>query len=191
MSSIWRRSDGRYCAAIQLDGKRRCVYGSTKAEAKARLAELEARAKLHGAVGSASKSTLADFLREWLQTVSPNLKPRTAADYEQIVRLYIVPHLGRLRLDKVTPAAIQRMYSDLQSSGLRRAPSLAHEVLHRSLRMAVVWGLLDRNPADNGLSPVKCVIWAGVVLNDSLDTLSGSDKYGLRLTSLDSSELRQ
>jgi integrase len=47
--------------------------------------------------------TLDAFLSYWLESiVKPNLAPLTYVSYEGAVRLYIAPHLGAKRLDKLT-----------------------------------------------------------------------------------------
>lgn len=47
---------------------------------------------------------LAEYLAYWLEevVVPPNYAPLTCATYETLVRLYIVPGLGKKRLDKLT-----------------------------------------------------------------------------------------
>ncbi|MBX6768222.1 MAG: site-specific integrase, partial [Actinomadura rubrobrunea] len=48
--------------------------------------------------------TVADYLAYWLRevVVPPEYAPMTCATYETLVRLYIVPGLGKKRLDKLT-----------------------------------------------------------------------------------------
>ncbi|GAA1784084.1 hypothetical protein GCM10009735_13880 [Actinomadura chokoriensis] len=57
--------------------------------------------------------TLASYLAYWLrELVDPNLAPATATNYDMFVRLYIVPELGKKRLDKLSvqgrPGVAQR-----------------------------------------------------------------------------------
>jgi hypothetical protein len=45
--------------------------------------------------------------------VQPNLAPLTAATYETMVRLYIVPGLGAKRLDRLTVREVQTWINQL------------------------------------------------------------------------------
>ena len=137
--SIVQRTDGRWQASLQVHGIRKAVYGRTRQEAARRLGELRRQAIETGALPDAGNRTLDDLLDHWLETAAPTLKPRTLADYEQTCGLYLRPDLGQTRLDRLTPDRIQRLYTDPQKRGLRRAPAKAHAVLHRPLKLAVLW----------------------------------------------------
>jgi len=74
---------------------------------------------------------------------------RTTADsYATIARLYILPTLGRRRLDQLSPADVRKMLTTLREDG--RSPNtqrLARSVLRRALRTAEVDGLVTRHVA--------------------------------------------
>ncbi|GGP02590.1 site-specific integrase [Nonomuraea glycinis] len=58
--------------------------------------------------------TLAAFLSRWLEEViKPNREPTTYVAYEPLVRLYIVPGLGKKRLDKLTVRDVQTWLNTL------------------------------------------------------------------------------
>jgi len=81
--------------------KRKYVYGPTRAVVHEKWVKLHAEAS-KGPVAS-STPTLAQYLAYWLrEVVEPELKPKTAETYAMHVRLYIVPGLGKKRLDKLT-----------------------------------------------------------------------------------------
>lgn len=83
------------------DRKRKYVYGKTREEVHEKWIDLHASAK-NGPVATRHR-TLAAFLSYWLESiVKPNLAPLTYVSYEGSVRLYINPHLGSKRLDKLT-----------------------------------------------------------------------------------------
>jgi integrase len=73
----------------------------------------------------------------------------TYRGYEQLARIHLIPTLGNIRLDKLTPAAIQSFQNHMTESG--KAPATvryARAVLRVALRQAVRWGLIVRNPVD-------------------------------------------
>ena len=90
---------------------------------------------------------LSEYLDRWLKdSVKDTVKISTYQRYEQVVRLHLVPGLGRVKLKALTPAHVQRFYRDRLDSGL--SPSTVrkfHNVLHRALRQAVRWDLIPRN----------------------------------------------
>ncbi|MGW9030711.1 tyrosine-type recombinase/integrase [Streptomyces sp. NPDC055722] len=81
--------------------KRKYVYGKTREEVHDKWIKLHTESK-RGPVATRHR-TLAAFLAYWLdEIVKPNLAPLTYVSYEGSVRLYINPHLGTKRIDKLT-----------------------------------------------------------------------------------------
>lgn len=101
--TIGRRKDGRYEAKVFVrrpDGTytRRSVYGKTRAECHAEMLKLQARAE-SGLPVSTTTLTVGDYLTYWLhQIAEPAVRRTTFASYEPLVRLYLIPGLGRRRL---------------------------------------------------------------------------------------------
>ena len=98
----------------------------------------------------ADKSTLAVFLRHWLSAYCvPKLAPNTVNGYRVNVERHIIPYIGQIPLNKLTPANIQKLYADLLTSGLSgTSVRYVHNNLHRALKYAVKQELISRNPAD-------------------------------------------
>jgi integrase len=81
--------------------QRKYVYGKTREEVHEKWIKLHTEAR-KGPVATRHR-TLDAFLSYWLESiVKPNLAPLTYVSYEGAVRLYIAPHLGAKRLDKLT-----------------------------------------------------------------------------------------
>lgn len=58
--------------------------------------------------------TLAHFLDQWLETVArARLRPRSFERYEGIVRLYLVPDLGSVKLARLRAQHIADLYASL------------------------------------------------------------------------------
>ena len=128
----------------------------TKKDAEKRLAELIYQLD-NGTYIKPGKTTLAEYLERWLKEYSwPNLAPRTTEGYESIIRRHIIPALGKIPLIQLKPEQLQRYYSEKLSGGRydgkgdlsRTTVSHHHTCLHRALKMALKWGLINRNPAD-------------------------------------------
>jgi len=136
-------------------GKRRyvakAVRGSRR-DAERVLRELLGE-KDSGRLVRPSRQTLAEYLREWLETAAAaRVSGRTLAFYRDQVKLYINPDLGAVRLDKLSPAVVQRWLNGLKSRGLSpRTIRAAYGTLHAALRQAVRWRLLAFDPSDRML----------------------------------------
>lgn len=147
--SIYRRSDGRWCAAISVDhGRRKFFYGKTRQEVASRLTAALRNRQL-GVPPSDGRQTVGQYLTDWLEhSVRSSLRPRTYEIYDVNVRR-LMPYLGRFRLNGLAPPAIEKCYNALLERGLsRRSVEQAHAVFHRALKQAVKWGLLGRNPTE-------------------------------------------
>ena len=127
----------------------RWIYAQTRDEAGRRLREA-LTARDAGTVVVDPSQTLATFLAAWLEATKPSLRARSWERYEEHVRLYLTPTLGRLRLaGDIRPEHVQRLYAGLLAKGL--SPSTVprvHAALHRALAQAVRWRLVWQNVAD-------------------------------------------
>lgn len=86
--------------------------------------------------------------------VRPNKTHRTHATHRQQVRSHIIPAIGRIKLDTLRKAHVDRLYADLLRGGLA-PPSVrrVHAVLHAALEEAVRGDLIPRNPATHANKP--------------------------------------
>jgi integrase len=119
----------------------------TRKDAQAALKELIRAADAGLAPGQAS--TVETYMAWWLDdVVKGTVTPGTIERYDQAIRLWIVPHLGKIRLNKLTPAHVQAMLRRLEERGLSAASrNLARSVLVRALRWAEQTNIIGRNPA--------------------------------------------
>ncbi|MFI8182064.1 site-specific integrase [Actinacidiphila glaucinigra] len=110
--------------------KRKYVYGKTRDEVHGKWINLHAEAK-KGPVATRHR-TVAAFLAYWLESiVRPHLAPLSYVSYEGAVRLYIAPHLGSKRLDKLTVRDVREWLTKLaavcqccvQGKDTKRKPS--------------------------------------------------------------------
>jgi integrase len=146
--SVFRRTDGRWCAYLSLwDGGRRYLYGKTRADVQRKLADAH-RTLDQGLPFSPERQTVGDFLTEWLEGQRQRLRPNTWKRYEEYVRLHAIPTLGRVKLAALSPQHLDRLYAQRLAAGL--SPTTVHHihaVLHKALEQAVRWNLVPRNVA--------------------------------------------
>jgi integrase len=155
-SVYFRKSDKKWVASVTLEnGKRKVVYASTQQEAiKKRNALIMEQEQ--GKVITKPNQTVAQYLEYWLEIYSQSIRPRSYERYEQIMRLHIVPVLGKMRLDKLLPQHVQSLYAQKQEEGLSANTVLTiHNMLHRALKSAVRWGLVSQNMCESVELPLR------------------------------------
>lgn len=147
--SVFQLKDGRWRGVCQHEGKRKYVYGKTKAEAKRKLRDVQRQVEQGAAVGTPNQ-TVEQFLQSWLNGhVRQSCKPKTQESYEETCRNRIIPHIGKRKLTALSVTHIQQMVNTLQEQGLsQRTVQYAVGVLSRALNLAVEYGYLVRNPAE-------------------------------------------
>lgn len=155
--SIYRRRDGRWCATISGgNGRRKSIYGKTRAAVGVKL-NTALKSRQDGMPMANERETVANFLAKWLEASASQLRPRTHLRYEQLLRLHAVPQLGKLRIARVAPQHLQRLYADRLAAGQSPASvKQLHAVLHKSFSDAARWGVVVRNVVDL-VSPPRVV----------------------------------
>ncbi|CAA9379473.1 MAG: hypothetical protein AVDCRST_MAG93-9070, partial [uncultured Chloroflexia bacterium] len=152
--TIRQRTDGAWEARLSLPGgKRKSFYGKTRREVQDKLRTAQ-RDLDNGVDLTTEKLTIARFLDQWLAaSIKPSVRAKTYEGYESIVRVRVVPHIGRKSLGRITPLEVQALYADLATAGLsNRSIHHTHRVLHHAFTQAMRWGLIARNPCD-GVTP--------------------------------------
>jgi len=145
-----RRWEGRVVTGTRPDGRvvRKMVTGSTKREVLDRMAELR-QATASGIEPAARSLTVRRFMETWLTDVLPGtVAPTTERQYGDVVRLYVIPHLGQKHVRTLQAADVARMLRQLEAEGRsRNTQRLARSILRRALRWAEAEGMVTRNVA--------------------------------------------
>jgi integrase len=147
----FRPRENRWYARLSLGyegGRRRrkVFYGSTEAEVRAKL--LDARHdQSRGLPVTPKGQTVAQFLDGWVKHRA-NVRPRSYEIHEAVVRLHLVPELGKLRLEKLTPQHVQTLLDrKLKSRLSAQSVVCIRQVLRTALSEAVKFNLVARNVA--------------------------------------------
>ncbi|AKF15220.1 tyrosine integrase [Mycobacterium phage ShedlockHolmes] len=150
---LFQRADGKWVGRCYVPGpdgtrERKQIVRRSQADAIEALDKLKADARAgRVAPSGASAYTVEKWLAHWIDDIHrDNLAPGTFADYKRVIRLHIVPHIGRVRLDKLTSEDVLRMQRAVQKSTTRTA-QIAHVVINRALTDAVAWDAVHRNVA--------------------------------------------
>lgn len=93
----------------------------------------EARDKRRAGVDlTATVPTVADYSRRWLDGL--DLEAATTAGYRRIFALHVNPAIGGVRIDKVSPTRLAKLYADLQRpdpARKRAADGLSKNTTHK------------------------------------------------------------
>jgi integrase len=139
--------------------KRKPFYGiKTYEEAQKKRREATAAVDARTFVNP-SEQPLSDYLTAFLDT--HRVKAQTLAGYRKWVTLHINPHIGHIKLSKLTTRHLSDLYRKLEREGSPKGkgPLKPSSVLHvhntvsRALKQAVTDGLLASNPATTAIRP--------------------------------------
>ena len=151
--AFYQKKDGKWVATIEMglvDGKRkrRTFEASTRAEAARKLKMFEAE-RVYATQLAPQNLTVEQYVKTWLEVRIPDtIAERTVEVYERNMRLYILPKLGKIELQQLTPNDVSQMLNSLTARGLSaNTRRLARATLKRALRVAEQDGLLQRNVA--------------------------------------------
>ncbi len=165
--SIRRRSngtwEGRYSDGRDDKGRQiqRSVYGKTRKEVAEKL-----NAVLHnkqtGAYVTPNRLLLKDWLIQWLQNyASVSIRPSTYISYEGYVHNHIIPILGDIPIQQITPAIIQNFYNQKFENGRTDGKGglsaktfrYLHNRLHQAMEQACINVIIINNPTHGTVIP--------------------------------------
>lgn len=160
MASLQKRGNNSWLlvveAGIKADGTRNRHTKTVKAkgvrEARKLLAEFETEVEA-GEYIAPEKMTLAAFVDEWREKYArKELRVKTLDIHDRFLKNRILPVLGHMRLDKITPIHIVNFLTNDQRQDGREGPIAAGtlEYLYRILKniftRATEWRIIKHNP---------------------------------------------
>ncbi len=159
--------EGRIVIGHKQDGSPifKYVYAATQREISWKLRELISA--YEGSDLTEEKHfTLAAWLDRWSSEYLPlAVRESTVANYRHYIEQHIKPDLGKMLMEELTAADIQKLYNTLKkdgrkirkgnnSTGLSDTTVLRiHNILHQALDAAVSEWIIPWNPADGVLVP--------------------------------------
>jgi integrase len=144
--TIYKRADGRYMGQVSLpNGKRKSVYGKTRAVVAKKLSDVFGAVK-DGAPVPNERRTVADYLREWQAVHGRTLRGGTRWRYAALISVQICPRIGKKRLCRLTTGEVNALYLDMQANGCAPASiRQTHAILRKAFRDAERLELVARN----------------------------------------------
>lgn len=132
--SYWySEGEGRWRARFtDASGSPRNLSAATEEDIVRKL-EQELTKLAHGTLALTPNRTptLSSWLEQWLAS-KVDLAPKTRERHAMDIRLYVLPHLGRVRLDKLTSLQVEQLYGLLATQpSARRPQGLASSSIRR------------------------------------------------------------
>ena len=165
--SIRKRANGkweaRYSDGRTPDGRQiqRSVYGDTRKEVAEKLHEILYQKQI-GTYVPPQNILLKDWLIQWMSNYAAiSVRPSTYISYEGYVHNHIIPVLGAIQLQQITPVLIQNFYNQRYESGRTdgkgglsaKTIRNLHNMLHQAFEQAKINGMILHNPTDNAVIP--------------------------------------
>ena len=158
---LFKTAEGYWIGRVELrpdpvtkKRRRRQVKSKSYETARKRLKELRERAEADYTLDTSSPN-LAEWSDKWLQTPKvQKLKPRSQAEYARDLKNYIVPYLGKFKVDELPPLAILDMFAWMQKSEAQGGKGVsasttagAYRTLRVCMEAAMDLGLVRDNVA--------------------------------------------
>lgn len=128
----------------------RTVSASGKKDAERQMREFMRQMETRDYI-EPSQLMVGQWLEMWLNEYAhlSCLAQSTMVGYRGVVRRYIEPAIGAIRLQRLDAVAVQRMYNDMTERGLSaRTVIQTHAVLHKALSKAVELRYVPFNTCD-------------------------------------------
>jgi integrase len=175
------------------DSKRQRKWHSgyrTRKDAERARVELLTRVE-QGSYVEPSRLTVAGFLLEqWLPSLAGQVRPTTLHGYRTNLQRYVLPALGGLTLQHLTPAHLDALYGSLLARGGKggrplsaRTVQAIHMTIRKALGDAARWGMIVRNVAELASPPrprrVEMQTWTAEELRAFLEHVQGERLYAV------------
>lgn len=132
-----------------MNGRRKKIRRTAQTMAEARILQRKLIADIEGnRLAPAREETLQDYALWWLHTVKANhVRYSTATDYEDRLRRWVFPYMGRLKLSAIEARTVESWMAELAKKNYStKTINGARTVLNGVLKHAYVTGQLSRNP---------------------------------------------
>jgi integrase len=155
-SSIYQDANGVWhgwvTVGVKADGKpdRRHRRGRTQTEVTKKVEALE-KQRAEGVVADTGKiPTVAEWIQTWLSDIAPQTASESTIEsvYRPRLEIWVIPRIGRHRLDRLKADHLDALYVELAKSGLAsKSVLMVHQQVSRCLKMAVRRRIIGINVA--------------------------------------------
>lgn len=174
--AVYKDSRGLWTAVVELpqtDGKRRrkVIRSKDKNTVIRKLTEMKRQLQDMGDLPT-STQTVEQWFTYWLKEFAEkDLRPNTVNNYRNVVTKYVIPIIGKVRLDKLTPAHIRRVTNEIEQNYSPTYALNAYRIMSSSFSVAEREGRVNRNPVKLARAPRKAKLELDVLTTDEAANL--------------------
>jgi len=155
-SVFYRPDRDRWVAQVKLEGGRYMTRSAkTQKGASEKLKRMQ-RELEQGTLVTGPKQTVGQFLEHWLEDVHkpPSVRINTYRAYRHYLDHYVLPAIGHIRLQQLSPEHVQGLYArKLEEGYAAETVRGIHRMLHKALNDAVKWNRIPYNVCDKVTQP--------------------------------------
>ena len=152
---IYQGADGKFHSYVTMglkpDGSldRRHRSGRTATEVQKKIDDLEKKRDAGYVPGKGKAPTVEQWITKYLNTIAvQKLAPRSFDDYWSKARNWIIPGIGKHRIDQLQPEHLDALYASMFSAGKASSHVLkVHRIISRVLKIAQRREMIARNVA--------------------------------------------
>lgn len=156
--TIYKRADGRWCAAYYVGIKRKFLYGKSQKEVKYKLKALMEEEKENEQLTDTGSLTLQSWVLQYLKDYKVNeIKASTMNTYMTFYRKHIADSdIGEMELQEIQTNDLQRYYNRKLKEGLS-AKTVRHlsVIIREALTQAVRLRYIRNSPQEGVILPKK------------------------------------
>lgn len=165
--SVKRKKGIIYYISYRVQGKQIKYRCNSDEDAKRRLPDIQVAEReqreyvsYESTSNNSNATTVSELIAAYLAHHTKELSASTVSNYHGISEHYIIPYIGKLNLNRVSTAVLQRYYDDLPNhpavQGNHKTPAgnisartvrEVHKILRPAFRLAVKLGWMVANPA--------------------------------------------
>lgn len=98
---------------------------------------------------SKPKHPFGEYALTWLNVFSrPNVERVTSVSYEQQLKNYILPVLGEMNLEDITPADVQKIFNNMGKRMKQESKNKVKIVINQIFKMAMNDDIIAKNPLE-------------------------------------------
>lgn len=125
---------------------RKSAYGQSKAHALEELRKLIAGGAAVPSGGGTSN--VASIVSRYLERGTVDLRPLTRDSYRTVAKTHVLPRIGTVQANRLTPELVRHVSDDMAAAGLSASKRChALTVIRQAFDLAVREGVLSANPA--------------------------------------------
>jgi integrase len=90
--------------------------------------------------------TVADLVERYIEEHLPTKRPRSQVEDRTMIKLYILPHLGEVKIADVDHSAVSRLHRTITKAGHAPRANAVKRLLSKMFKLAMLWGYRSDDP---------------------------------------------